>query len=185
MRIGHTLLLTSVLTLPLLSQQLAPASATLQQPITTLQAVARVVVLDVVVTDGHGHSVKGLKPSDFTLAEDGVQQTLVSFTEHDSDPITPPSETLPPNTFAVTPPVTGNGTMSVLVLGNLAFSDAPYVRDQIRDYLKANPVTMPMAIFRLDILGLHLIQGFTADRNLLLEAANSKRILPIPPQVSA
>jgi VWFA-related protein len=183
MKIGWTMLLTSLSALSILAQQPAPqpSVSTAQQPITTLQATARIVVLDVVVNDGHGHPVKDLKASDFRLSEDDIPQTLASFVEHDSDPVPPaPAQPdLPPNTFAVQPPVTGNGVRSVIVLGNTAWHDAPYVRDQIREYLQANPVTMPMAIFRLDTLGLHLVQGFTADRAVLLQAAGSKRILPL------
>ena len=175
MRIGSTLLLTSLFFPSLPAQQPAP-----QQPITTLQTTARIVVLDVVVNDGHGHPVKGLTASDFHLSEDDKPQTLASFVEHDSvptpnPPITPP---LPPNTFAVQPPVTDNGVRSVIVLGDIAWHDGSFVSSQICDYFRANPVTMPMAIFRLDSLGLHLIQGFTTDRAILLQAAASKRILP-------
>ena len=79
--------------------------------------------------DGHGHPLKGLHASDFALSEDGVPQTISSFTEHDGTiaPAAVPAAELPPNTFAVQPPVTGNGAMTVIVLGQIAFQDAPFV----------------------------------------------------------
>jgi VWFA-related protein len=38
------------------------------------------VVVPVVVTDKKGHSVNGLRPSDFQIVEDGVPQSIVAFT---------------------------------------------------------------------------------------------------------
>jgi VWFA-related protein len=185
----HTAFLISVLALaglPVAAQPVPSAtSPDPSQAITTIHTTARLVVLDVVVNDGHGHPVKGLKESDFNLTEDGVPQTLRSFTEHDAAlPPAPEQPTtgsaLPPNTFAVQPPVIGNGAMSVIVLGHLNFLNINHLRDQLRDYLNSSPLTTPIAIFRMDQQGLHLVQGFTADRKILLETAASKRILPPP-----
>ncbi len=176
--------------LPLIAQQPPNVSQTpppSSNPITTLHTTARLVVLDVVVNDGHGHPVKGLKQSDFTLYEDGVPQTLRSFTEHDAtlqpdQSLTQPA--LPPDTFAVQPPVTGNGAMSVLVLGRIPFLNITHLRNQLRDYFNSGPLTTPIAIFRMDYQGLHLVQGFTTDRKILLETVAGKRILP-PPDFTA
>ena len=147
----------------------------------TIHVTTRLVVLDVVASDGAGHPVKGLKPSDFTLTEDGVPQTITSLTEHDAAPTQSPALSsepqLPPNTFTVQPPVTGNGVMTVIVL-DVSPRWSPFVRGQVRDYLKTSTPNAPIAIFRLDWQGMHLVQGFTADQKLLLEAASSKRILP-------
>src|SRR6266849_513185 len=38
------------------------------------------VVIDLIVTDRHGHHVPGLTASDFTIYEDGVPQKIVGFT---------------------------------------------------------------------------------------------------------
>src|ERR1700722_19585719 len=100
----------------LLAQQTQPTvtpdapttpSAALQhrdEPVPTLRTTARLVVVDVVVTDGKGRAVKGLKQSDFTLTEDGAPQTLASFQEHQA--LTPEQAAkadavvkLPPNHF--------------------------------------------------------------------------------------
>ena len=140
-------------------------------------------MLDVVVTDGQGHSVKGLQASDFALSEDGVPQKLDSFTEVDAAPAAPPDQlsgepTLPPNTFAVTPPVAGNGAMTVIVLASIAWEHVHFVHDQLKEFLATSGLQTPIAIFRIDCIGLHLVQGFTADRKVLVEAANSKRIMP-------
>src|SRR5271156_5772898 len=51
----------------------------------TIHATARLVVVDVVVTDGNGNPVKGLKQSDFHLIERKSPQTIQSFEEHTGD----------------------------------------------------------------------------------------------------
>ena len=38
------------------------------------------VVIDLIVTDRHGHHVPGLTASDFTIYEDGVPQKIIAFT---------------------------------------------------------------------------------------------------------
>src|SRR5947208_1537752 len=56
--------------------------ASAEAAIPTLKASARLVVVNVVVTDRHGKPVHGLKASDFTLSESGVPQGLKHFEEH-------------------------------------------------------------------------------------------------------
>ena len=55
----------------------APASLPGQVP--TLTVNARIVVLDVVVTDAAGNIVTSLKREDFSIYEDGVLQPIRSF----------------------------------------------------------------------------------------------------------
>ena len=155
--------------------QSPPTSPDSAESLPTIHVTSRLVILDVVVSDGHNHPAAGLKPSDFTLTEDGVPQKIDSFTEHDvapPNPSTAETEALPPNTFAVQPPVIGNGAMTVLVLGGFG----PFIRDQLREYFQTAELTTPTAIFRVDWQGMHLVQGFTADRKVLLGAVNSHRI---------
>jgi VWFA-related protein len=179
-RIALLMSLLTVSSLALAAQQPVDTTPGDNGPITTIYATTRLVVLDVVVNDSHAHPVKGLKASDFTLLEDGIPQSIASFTEHDTALEAPaqPEPELPPNTFAVKPPVTGEGAVTVIVLGHLAFADAPFVRDQLKAYLKTASPEMPVAIFSMDTQGMRLVQGFTSDPKVLQEAASSKRILP-------
>src|ERR1700687_946029 len=54
------------------------------------------VVVDLIVTDRHGHHVPGLTASDFTIYEDGVPQKIIGFTpsagsaSNTSSPAAPP-----------------------------------------------------------------------------------------------
>ena len=165
----------------------APAATAAQPPdssasIPTIHVTSRLVVLDVVVSDGHGRSIKGLKPSDFTLTEDGVLQKLSGFTELDATAEAPPAEAapepFPPDTFAVQPPIAGDLPRTVIVLGALSFANAPQARYDLKKFMKTAPPGVPIAIFEGDWKGIHLIQDFTTDPEVLQEAANSQRILP-------
>src|ERR1700678_1700461 len=66
---------TAAASTPVAATQSSPAQPAGAGPsaasdqITTLHATARLVVLDVVVVDGDGHPVHGLKSSDFALTE--------------------------------------------------------------------------------------------------------------------
>jgi VWFA-related protein len=173
----------SVATLGLSAQQ-APAPPAGAQapppanPIPTITTTLRQVVLDVVVTDKEGRPVKGLKPSDFALTEDGAPQTLAAFTEQVASTSTPPpapEPKLPPNTFVNHAPLTGNGAITVILFDELSFVDTAYARDQVSSFIKTLTPGMPICIFKLDWQGLHLIQDFTTDPLTLRQAINSKR----------
>jgi VWFA-related protein len=176
-------------TTPAAAPDAGPASPALQrrdEGVVTLLATARLVLLDVVVTDGKGRPVKGLKPSDFTLLEDGVPQVLSSFQEH--HPMSPEESAkveavvkLPPNHFTNFDPVTNESNAATVFL--LDALDTPvqaqmYLREQMVDYMKTVPAGTRIAIFQLDTQ-MHMIQGFTSDPEVLRQVMNSKRDQPV------
>ena len=180
---------------PALSAQATPDASPADngQSVLTLHTTARLVVLDVAITDGTGKPVHGLKPSDFTITEDGVPQKLASFVEHGEPQPAAPASPLPANTFAVQPPPAEDQTKTVIVTSDITSvspaSEMPefpsggavntgYVRNDIAAFLKTAPPTQPVAIVRLDWQGMHLVQGLTTDRSVLMEAIASKRMLP-------
>ncbi len=161
------------------ASQDAPGSQQ-RAPVTTIQAHARAVLVDVVVTDGHGHAVHGLKPTDFQVEEDRTPQTIKSFEE-----IRPKSEAertemaagpkLPKNTFTNESKVLPTGAMTVLLLDALDtnLSAQAYSREQLVKYLVDAKPAGPVAIFQLD-MQLHMIQGFTTDMDLLRAAVKDR-----------
>jgi VWFA-related protein len=192
-----TALLTSTASLSRAQQQPAPiersapapASPTLQQrppdalpaATATLTAVARAVLLDVVVTDGKGHPVKGLKPNDFVVTEDGAPQNLDSFEEHTAmtpgqvASLTPPVK-LPPNTFTNLTAAPNTNASTVILLDSLDtnISAQMYLRQQVIDYMKTVPPGTSIAIFELNT-SMRLVQGFTSDPKVLLDAVESTK----------
>jgi VWFA-related protein len=154
------------------------------QPSATLSIVAREVLLDVIVTGRNGQPVTGLTPADFTIVEERESQRLAHLEEH--HPMSaenlarlkavPP---LPPNTFTNFTPVANTNSSTVILLDALdtRIEDQMELRQELIDYIKHMQPGTPIAIFRVDTQ-MHLIQGFTADPAVLLDAAKSKRNMP-------
>ena len=146
-----------------------------------LKASARLVVLDVVVTDGKGHPVTGLKSTDFTLYEDGTEQKVSSFTEHAPADAAAAAKMLvaaklPPDVFTNMRPA-GNGSSSTVILMDAldtSLQAQMVLRQQVIEYMKTVQPGTQMAIFQLD-MSMHMIQGMTADPDALRAAVNGKR----------
>ena len=177
------LLQTVLCGLAALSAVFPAALAQSSQPgVLTLHANARAVLLDVVVTDGHGHPIHNLKSNDFRVFEDGELQTIASLEQHHAATNLAVQPTLPPlgpNSFSNRrQPATG-GTYTVFLLDAL---DSPasaqmYAREQLLSWVGSMPPQNQVAIFQLDTQ-LHLIQGFTSDA-AVIKAAVKERSQPM------
>ena len=53
----------------------------------TFRVKVDMVVLSFTITDSKGHYINGLQPKDFKIAEDGIAQKLVTFTEGNKPPM--------------------------------------------------------------------------------------------------
>ena len=144
----------------------------------TFRSQARLVQLDVAVTDSNGRPIAGLQQSDFTVLEDGKPQEIRVFEPH--TPATKqatasaaaPSVPLPPHTFTnrvATPP---DGPLSILLLDlwNTPVTDQAYARKQTIEFLKTLPKGRTISMF---VLGtkLVMVQGFTDDSSALVASA--------------
>ncbi len=172
--------LASLLSAPLQSQTASQTTPPAANGDHAFQANARIVVLDVVVTDKNRRPLTGLRKQDFVLSEDGHPQTITYFEEHTSAQPLPASQTtlpdLPPNVFTNIPRVNSSDAVMVLVLDSLntPLDDQRFVRAQMLKYLKKLEPGRRIAIF---ILGtqLRLLQGFTDDPALLVAAINERK----------
>jgi len=54
----------------------------------TFSVSSQLVTLDVVVNDKHGQPVRGLKRGDFTIYEDNIPQSILSFEATEPNPVT-------------------------------------------------------------------------------------------------
>jgi VWFA-related protein len=159
---------------PIYSQTVAPGS-----PETLFRAKVRVVLVDVVVTNGKDEPITGLHPEDFQVSEDGQAQTLASFEEHAGLPDVPAlaiQAKLPPNVFSNAPLVKMGDTANVLLLDalNTPTSDQNYVHAQMIKYIKGIRPGTRLAIFTLGSQ-LRFVQGFTTDASVLMAALNGKK----------
>ena len=130
------------------------------------------------VTDSKGHPAKSLSEQDFQIQEDGKTQKISAFHEFGTSPTDVPTEPplSAPNVFTNNQPHRRDqaSVLVVLDLLNTPFVDQQYAREQLLKFLKKKPKDMQFAIFVLTER-LKMIQGFTADENLLLATLSSKK----------
>lgn len=151
----------------------ANEQATADSPKTpfTLKTSSRLVLVDVVATNGKGEPVTDLKAEDFIVSEDGHPQALRNFSFQQPAPATSTpeiAEQVPQDGVISNIPRARKGTIwNVIVLDALnspmlAQSDT---RQQLLKVLSKLP-DQPVAIYVLDTQ-LRLIQGFSSDPALL------------------
>jgi VWFA-related protein len=139
----------------------------------------RRVILDVVVSDANGRPVRGLTRDDFSVAEDGKPQRVLSFDVHDFDaePEAPPllPTRLPTNTFVNIPETPERGPLYVILydMVNMGMDDQGAARKQLLKFIGGKPPGVRFAIFVLSD-GLRLVQGFTDDPYALFAAMDPK-----------
>lgn len=148
----------------------------------TFRSSTQAVVVDVVVTDSKGHPIAGLKPSDFTLSEDGTQQKLSYFEEHSLSSVSqapPPEFKHPVNIFSNIRETTqpDSATLILFDMLNTPVQAQAHARDALTRYIKRKPKNES---FALCVLAgpLRLVRGFTTDENELLLGMLDKRARP-------
>ncbi len=139
----------------------------LAAPVTTLKANARIVVVDVVVTDRNQHPVHGLKAGDFQVFDNSAAQTVTHFEEHNSlKPVAHASAgpKPPAGVFINYGDAPSNGAVNVLLLDrlNTPMIDQTFLRLEVLKYLDHVKPGTQIAIFGLTTR-LTVLQGFTSD----------------------
>ena len=145
------------------------------------------VVVDVVVTDANGKPVRGLTQRNFSIYEDNEPQNILSFDVHSLDSNSayvaklPP---MPPNTFVniATEPEKGPLYVLLLDLVNTEQNDQPYARQQLLKFVRSKPEGTRFAVFVLSD-SLHLVQGFTANRDRLYATLDPSHSIPHVPRI--
>jgi VWFA-related protein len=140
----------------------------------TIKSEVRIVLVDVVVTDGN-RTVAGLRKDAFQVTEDGRPQTISFFEEHTGGKVLPAVlPPMPPDVYTNYPTIKTTDSLNVLLLDSLntQATDQVYVRPQMVKYLQtelAAPTGARLAIFTLGQT-LHMVRGFTADSHASLDA---------------
>ena len=146
----------------------------------TIKTEARIVLVDVVVTDAKGQPVVGLRKEDLQVSEDGRPQTISFFEEHTGGTVSPvPLPPMPSDVYTNYPKIKTTDSINVLLLDSLntQATDQVYVRPQMVKYLKAEltaPKGARLAIFALG-QELRMVRGFTADSAASLKALVSPK----------
>src|SRR5258708_11392319 len=142
-----------------------------QQTPQVLRTTTRLVILDVVTTDDKGGPVPGLKAEDFTVTENGEEQTIADFSFHQATAISQTARQLPANMISNAPQYSGNSALNVILLDavNTDFSNHAYAQDMLVKYLDGNPTIQPTAVYALE-QNLILLHDFTTDTKALRDA---------------
>jgi VWFA-related protein len=160
------------LTLPSAQSQNTASSAP------AIRANSSLVLVDVVVTD-HDKPVHGLDRSRFHVFEDGNEQSLFSFDEHQpagAPPAFLASAPLPPNTYTNLPAYPESSAVNVLLLDalNTPLGDQMRVRRKMIDYLGTVKPGTTLAIFTLSTQ-LRIVTQFTSDPAALVRLLNAPK----------
>ena len=160
----------------LLFSQTTPNPAA--NPHVTIQSNVRVVLLDVLVTDKDGKPATGLTQDDFRILEDGKQQKIASFKEHNGATVSvaePPK--LPKDVYTNYTELQNADSINVILMDalNTQVQDQSFVHQQVIKYLKTIPAGARVAIFTLSSR-LRMVQGFTTDSSQLLAVLNEPKL---------
>lgn len=151
----------------------------------TFHANTRAVLTDVTVTDKNGNPVHGLPQSAFRIFDNKQPQVIASFEEHAGIPaaIILPKDTpgVYSNDYLLHLPPVLNVVLIDIV--RLDMADQMYLNYELTKFLNEQPEGQPLAIYLRAGSGCFLVQNFTSDRKLLLDAVH--KVIPrFPPMGS-
>ena len=144
-----------------------------RQPIYTLSVSSQVVTLDVVVNDKNGQPVRGLKRDDFTVYEDNVAQSLVSFEA--SEPKHPtgrgPTEI---HSTAELDKLEPDAPVTIVVLDEVTtkFEDQYFARYSLEKYLGKQGAILdqPMMLMARSLDHSQVLHDYTTSKKEILGA---------------
>ncbi|MEK6398409.1 MAG: VWA domain-containing protein, partial [Terriglobus sp.] len=132
---------------------------------------ARLVVLDVVVTDRKGNVVTGLPKSSFHVTELDQPQTLLNFEEAGVHAV--PTEASIHST-AELDAVAPQAPVNILLLDefNTRFEDMAFARYSLKKILQKQPdkLTTPTMLIAVSLTNFTVLQDYTQDKQTLIKA---------------
>jgi VWFA-related protein len=142
------------------------------------RTTARLVQVDVVVTDKQGRPIPGLKESDFTVLQDGKPQKIRVFEPHTGNEAAEASRSanaaprLPPDTYSNHPNAAPADSWTIVLFDvlNTPTTNQDYARKQLLELLRTVSKGRPVALYVLTHR-LTMVQGFTDEPEELLQAA--------------
>jgi len=164
----------------------APQASAQPQPesqgtATFLKIKTRLVIVDVIALDHKGSPVTDLEAKDFTLTEEGKQQTIrtFSFQQPSQAPGQPAALvpiTLSANRITNMPRFKTSSALNVLLIDGINVSNInqKYVRDEMLKLLAKLPAGQPLAVYAMGSK-LRMLQDFTADPSLLKAAVKKAK----------
>ncbi|MBS1855432.1 MAG: VWA domain-containing protein [Acidobacteria bacterium] len=147
--------------------------------IPTLRITVTLVQVDAVVTDSHGNHVMDLASSDFEILQDGRPQPVTFFSRVPLPPrraaaVSPKGVPVPLTSTALTSAAQVKRAIA-LVVDDLAlsFEDLVRTREAIRRYIESQMQPGDLVSIVRTGGGVAILEQFTTDKRVLLEAASS------------
>jgi VWFA-related protein len=146
----------------------------------TFVSHSQLVLVPVIVTDGKGRPIAGLKKESFRLEENGKPQVVKIFEEVTTEKMTPaatsPQMQARPgfsNVAAIADPHPRRVTILVLDLLNTPVTSQARTRKQLIKYLSSSlDSNEPITLLGFSQNGLQQLHSFTTDTKLLIDALN-------------
>ncbi len=137
----------------------------------TIRRTARLVVLDVVVTDKAGNVVTGLKRDDFHVTELDQPQVLQNFEETGAHAL-PPTANI--HSTADLDRLAPQAPVNILLLDefNTRFEDMAFARYSLKKILDKQPdhLTTPTMLIAVSLTQFNVLQDYTQDKAALIHA---------------
>jgi VWFA-related protein len=164
------------------AQEQSPAQTPPSQSTYSFHTYTRVVLTDVTVTDANGNPVHGLPQSVFHIFDEKQPQAIASFEEHAGLPAAAIQSASTAGVYSNDyllhlPPVLN---IVLIDIANLEMADQMYLFYELTKFLNEQPEGQPLAIYLRTGSGCFLVQPFTSDHKLLLDAVH-KAIPRFPP----
>ena len=137
----------------------------------TIRRNARIVILDVVVTDRKGNLVKDLKREDFHVTEAKEDQTILNFEETGSHL---PDAGATINSTTDLDRVAPQAPMNIILLDefNTRFEDMAFARYSLKKFLETQPdkLATPTMLLAVTLKDFTMLRDYTQDKAQILNA---------------
>ena len=138
----------------------------------TIRRTARLVILDVVVTDKKGNVVTGLTRDDFHVTELDQPQTILNFEEAGAHAVT--DEMPPINSTAELDRIAPGAAVNILLLDefNTRCEDQAFARYSLKKMLERQPerLSTPTTLIAVDLKKFSVLQDYTESKAAILNA---------------
>lgn len=137
----------------------------------TIRANARLVVLDVVVSDKKGNVVTDLKREAFHVTEAGETQTIQNFVEAGVNRVAPEATI---NSTAELDKLAPRAPVNIILLDefNTRFEDMAFARYSLKKYLEKQPdkLTMPTMLIAVSLTNFSVLKDYTQDKQAIIDS---------------
>jgi VWFA-related protein len=174
---------SETLFLPTQSQEQSAAQTPPGQSTYTFQTNTRVVLTDVTVTDANGNPIHGLPQSVFHVFDNKQPQVIASLEEHAGLPAATLQPASTAGVYSIDYLLHLPAVLNIVLIdiANIDMADQMYLNYELTRFLNEQPDGQPLAIYLRAGSGCFLVQNFTSDRKLLLDAVHTA-IPRLPPQ---